>query len=41
MPIEKDKVVTLHYTLIDADNDLTLAMQAALPTGMAVVVSKP
>ena len=29
MPIEKDKVVTLHYTLIDADNDLTLEKSGA------------
>ena len=29
MPIEKDKVVTLHYTLIDADNDLTLEKSSA------------
>ena len=29
MPIEKDKVVTLHYTLIDADNDLPLEKSGA------------
>jgi FKBP-type peptidyl-prolyl cis-trans isomerase SlyD len=29
MPIEKNKVVTLHYTLIDADNDLTLEKSGA------------
>ena len=29
MPIEKDKVVTLHYTLIDADNDLALEKSGA------------